>query len=607
MRESVSVTLGHEPRRLAVGRHGTDAAGARGHERRAGRHDFQHRVRQPVDVAGLIVDRGGDGDIRRGQAASVSPCCGTTPIRRTMWATPAASARARRAPSRSPSPAMTTLQRGIVTSENRGRVNQVPETLLLHQASEGDDERHVAREAEHGPTFDPRRLIGLEPVRVHAVRHHRTTLEPGAHADRAIAQVVAARCHPGGAPECRLGSPTRETVALGDEDVGAVQADDERPGAGCGRADHTARNDPVRVHDRCPRVPHDLSGAMPSRDERERRRRRAPRAQADVGAQAPRRSRRRSDWARVRIGTDGSGRRLRIASPPLWVPRRDHVDVVTARGRSRRDRLHEGRDRIPGNRGYEVVTIVMVIAAASLCAGTMTEVDSGAATTRILPRGRMWALARRLPMTIQRIVVCEAQVPFVRGGAEYLVRSLVTELRERGYDTELVSLPFKWYPKDELLAHAAAWRLIDLSESNGRSIDLVIATEVPDVFRPASEQGHLADAPVSRRVRAVRHAVQRVHAHRRRRRPARDADAARPRDAAGMPAGLHHLAEHRGPAREVQRSRGRAALSAVALHRPARGRGRTATTCCWSAGSSRSSAPIWPSGRWLTSIARFAW
>src|SRR5438477_1271830 len=85
-------------------------------------------------------------------------------------------------------------------------------------------------------------------------------------------------------------------------------------------------------------------------------------------------------------------------------------------------------------------------------------------------------------MSIQRIVVCEAQVPFIRGGAEYLVRTLVTALRERGYDTELVSLPFKWYPKGELLGHAAAWRLIDLSESNGRSIDLVIATKFPTYF-----------------------------------------------------------------------------------------------------------------------------
>ena len=45
-----------------------------------------------------------------------------------------------------------------------------------------------------------------------------------------------------------------------------------------------------------------------------------------------------------------------------------------------------------------------------------------------------------------------------------------------------MAIPFKWYPKEEILAHAAAWRLIDLSESNGRSIDLVIATKFPSYF-----------------------------------------------------------------------------------------------------------------------------
>jgi glycosyltransferase involved in cell wall biosynthesis len=82
----------------------------------------------------------------------------------------------------------------------------------------------------------------------------------------------------------------------------------------------------------------------------------------------------------------------------------------------------------------------------------------------------------------QTILVCEAQVPFVHGGAEVHVRELVRELRQRGHDAELVSVPFKWYPKQEIMPHAAAWRLLDLSESNGRKIDLVIATKFPTYF-----------------------------------------------------------------------------------------------------------------------------
>jgi glycosyltransferase involved in cell wall biosynthesis len=85
-------------------------------------------------------------------------------------------------------------------------------------------------------------------------------------------------------------------------------------------------------------------------------------------------------------------------------------------------------------------------------------------------------------MPVRTVLVCETQVPLVRGGAELLVRQLVAELRQRGFATDRVSLPFKWYPKEELLPHAAAWRLLDLSESNGQPIDLVIATKFPTYF-----------------------------------------------------------------------------------------------------------------------------
>jgi glycosyltransferase involved in cell wall biosynthesis len=85
-------------------------------------------------------------------------------------------------------------------------------------------------------------------------------------------------------------------------------------------------------------------------------------------------------------------------------------------------------------------------------------------------------------MAVRTVLVCETQVPLVRGGAELLVRQLVSELRQRGIATDRVSLPFKWYPKEEILPHAAAWRMLDLSESNGRPIDLVIATKFPTYF-----------------------------------------------------------------------------------------------------------------------------
>jgi glycosyltransferase involved in cell wall biosynthesis len=83
---------------------------------------------------------------------------------------------------------------------------------------------------------------------------------------------------------------------------------------------------------------------------------------------------------------------------------------------------------------------------------------------------------------ISTVLVCEAQVPFVRGGAELCVRGLVEQLRRRGYRAERVSIPFKWYPKSELSAQAAAWRLVDLSEANHQRVDAVIATKFPTYF-----------------------------------------------------------------------------------------------------------------------------
>ena len=65
------------------------------------------------------------------------------------------------------------------------------------------------------------------------------------------------------------------------------------------------------------------------------------------------------------------------------------------------------------------------------------------------------------------------------GGSELLVESLQQALRQRGIATDVVSLPFKWYPSREVLTHALAWRLLDLTESQGRPIDLVIGTKFP--------------------------------------------------------------------------------------------------------------------------------
>jgi glycosyltransferase involved in cell wall biosynthesis len=78
-----------------------------------------------------------------------------------------------------------------------------------------------------------------------------------------------------------------------------------------------------------------------------------------------------------------------------------------------------------------------------------------------------------------RIAVCRPQVPFARGGVEIFTDDLVSELQRRGHEADLVTVPFKWYPGEQVLTQAFLWRLLDLDEADGRRIDLVIATKFP--------------------------------------------------------------------------------------------------------------------------------
>jgi glycosyltransferase involved in cell wall biosynthesis len=78
-----------------------------------------------------------------------------------------------------------------------------------------------------------------------------------------------------------------------------------------------------------------------------------------------------------------------------------------------------------------------------------------------------------------RIAVCRPHVPFAWGGVEILTDSLVAELRGRGHDADLVTVPFKWYPGTRVLTQAFLWRLLDLDEADGKRIDVVVATKFP--------------------------------------------------------------------------------------------------------------------------------
>lgn len=78
-----------------------------------------------------------------------------------------------------------------------------------------------------------------------------------------------------------------------------------------------------------------------------------------------------------------------------------------------------------------------------------------------------------------RIAIASSQVPFSRGGAELLVTSLAERLRQRDFVVDILSVPFAWHTREQVLASALAWRILDLTESDGSPIDLVIGTKYP--------------------------------------------------------------------------------------------------------------------------------
>jgi glycosyltransferase involved in cell wall biosynthesis len=80
---------------------------------------------------------------------------------------------------------------------------------------------------------------------------------------------------------------------------------------------------------------------------------------------------------------------------------------------------------------------------------------------------------------MSRILICATQVPFVRGGAEYLVEGLRDALAARGHTVDVVALPFQWSPVERIPESALAWRMLDITQVNGQPVDLVIGTKFP--------------------------------------------------------------------------------------------------------------------------------
>lgn len=87
-------------------------------------------------------------------------------------------------------------------------------------------------------------------------------------------------------------------------------------------------------------------------------------------------------------------------------------------------------------------------------------------------------------MSISRILIATVQTPFTSGGAEIHAKNLCRELNARGFEAEIVRIPFKWYPPKEIVKCMLACRLMDLTESTGRKVDRLIGLRFPAYLIP---------------------------------------------------------------------------------------------------------------------------
>src|SRR5579863_6927305 len=78
-----------------------------------------------------------------------------------------------------------------------------------------------------------------------------------------------------------------------------------------------------------------------------------------------------------------------------------------------------------------------------------------------------------------RVTVLNNSVPFVRGGAEFLAESLVTELAQRGHEAELVKIPLRWSTPDAVMESMFAAASIRIPEA-----DRIIALKFPAYLVP---------------------------------------------------------------------------------------------------------------------------
>ena len=85
---------------------------------------------------------------------------------------------------------------------------------------------------------------------------------------------------------------------------------------------------------------------------------------------------------------------------------------------------------------------------------------------------------------MMRILLTTVQVPFIRGGAEFLVDNLYRALTSFHHEVEIIRIPFIEAPPTRIEDHVLVSRLLNLDDCWSGPIDLCIGLKFPAYFIP---------------------------------------------------------------------------------------------------------------------------
>jgi glycosyltransferase involved in cell wall biosynthesis len=83
---------------------------------------------------------------------------------------------------------------------------------------------------------------------------------------------------------------------------------------------------------------------------------------------------------------------------------------------------------------------------------------------------------------MKRIGIATVQCPFIRGGAESHAQNLSRALQGAGYDVEMIAMPFRFDPVDQVRRCMDVWESEDMEQVNGYHMDRVICMKFPAFY-----------------------------------------------------------------------------------------------------------------------------